>query len=167
MLAHVRSTSRPGLSLGQLEVDLNKIKMLIADLNGKVSVIPLVWFSFTFGSSLSDFVEYQNNQALQDPWLRLYKIYRFSVGLVGVLTVGMLVDCINHNLETEYQRQYEKILVSEYLSERRHYVKARKHRYRLKLKACGMFYLDKKSILSYISALVTFTILFMQLNKVL
>ncbi|KAI1292834.1 hypothetical protein HDE_06720 [Halotydeus destructor] len=167
MLAHIRSTSRPDLSSRQLEVELNKIKMLIADLNGKISIIPLTWFSYTFASSLFNFVEYQSNRLFEDRFLRLYSIYKLFINLAGVLTISAVVDDINRTLQREYRTQYEAILMSENTLERCLYVNERKNQYALKVKVCGMFDLNMKSILTYFSSLVTFTILFMQLNKVL
>ncbi|KAI1309137.1 hypothetical protein HDE_00186 [Halotydeus destructor] len=87
---------------------------------------------------------------------------------VCVLAVVVVIDNLNMKLMEEYRLAYDSILKGERLSPRAIYVRSKgAEEYQLNFTAYGVFDLNKNSILNYLSALVTFTVLFMQLNRVI
>ncbi|KAI1292858.1 hypothetical protein HDE_06756 [Halotydeus destructor] len=169
MVAHIRTLSHFNLSLDQLESNLNQIKSLLCRFEAKLSFIPLIWFAYSFAISLINVLEYE----IEAPTMRnavIWKvstIYEIVVQLSGVLAVVMVIDNINTRLHKEYQVHYGKILKQAKLSDRADYVKSREKEYQLRFTACDTFELNKTCILSYLSHIVTFTVLFLQLNKAL
>ncbi|KAI1292813.1 hypothetical protein HDE_06716 [Halotydeus destructor] len=145
---------------------LNETKSLIEKFNSKISVIMLMIFGQTFASSLAFFVDFHGISSDQMFAFELLSMYRLSYDLICVVSLGIIIDNINRNLKLEYQKQFDIIAEQVEMSERKTYMSSREKQYQVKFKAYGMFNLNKASILSFISSLVTFTILFMQLNRV-
>ncbi|KAI1292894.1 hypothetical protein HDE_06763 [Halotydeus destructor] len=168
LAAHIRSLSLTNVSLRQLETRLHEIKMLLNGFNDKFANIPLSWFTHNFTFWLSNLVAIEKSEVrMRNSGFREHIIYLMAFSLVAVLSMALTVGNINQYLQREYWQQYEAILRRAGLSARARYVESRKNDYRIELTVYGLFELDRKCILSYLSALVTFTILFMQLNKVL
>ncbi|KAI1292812.1 hypothetical protein HDE_06717 [Halotydeus destructor] len=94
-------------------------------------------------------------------------IYEMSTKLLGVICTAMLSKVINENIKTEYRARYASILSTEGMCLEPSYVTEREKHYRIKPSAGGWFDLNPKTILNYVAVLITFTVLFMQLNKVL
>ncbi|KAI1309143.1 hypothetical protein HDE_00198 [Halotydeus destructor] len=155
------------MTVDQLEKKLNKIKYFGFSFNNKMAVIPLTLFAFTFASYLSHFVEFHKMARLQTTFIRILSACEMLLKLSSVLAMATVSSYINKCLEPVYEASYGLILKTEGLSDKAHYVKERQEDYRIKLSALGFFDLNPKCILTYLSSLVTFTILFMQLNKVL
>ncbi|KAI1292860.1 hypothetical protein HDE_06754 [Halotydeus destructor] len=169
MMAHIYTLSRFNLSLDQLESNLHQIKSLVCHFDAKLSFIPLIWFAYSFAVSLTDVLEYEKeaDKTSNSTIWKVSVMYEIVVQLSGVLAVVMVIDNINTRLHKEYQVQYEKILKQAKLSDRADYVRSRKDDYQLRFTACEAFELNKTCILSYSSHIVTFTVLFLQLNKAL
>ncbi|KAI1292904.1 hypothetical protein HDE_06758 [Halotydeus destructor] len=168
MMAHIRTLSLVSKPLEQLEINLVAITSLISEFDVKLSVIPLTWFSHGFASSLSGFFEYDNlARYSQHVMFKAIIVYDVLIKVFGVLWVIMAVENYNRRLYNAYLAQYDVIVRNEGLTDRAKYLQSKEKKYRLKLTACGMFDLNMRCILSYLSSLVIFTVLFLQLNKAL
>ncbi|KAI1292815.1 hypothetical protein HDE_06718 [Halotydeus destructor] len=155
------------VSLDQLELDLNQIKSVMYSLNDKLYIIPLSWFSFTFASSLAQFVDFQTAAIYHNRTVLILTAYEMSFKLLGVIITAMMTRFINEYLSFLYLTQYMKIVSTEGMSKRADFVRSREQEYLINPSAANIFDVSRKGILQYLSALITFTILFMQLNKVL
>ncbi|KAI1292893.1 hypothetical protein HDE_06765 [Halotydeus destructor] len=165
MVSHIRSVSRTDISLHQLERSLTEIEALIRAFDHKMAAIPLSWFSITFASLLSKLIQIKKVITFaRNLVLETFAIYMVSFYLLAVLSLVIIVASVDQYVRKEYRMQYGAILRREGLSEKTEYLRSHEKDYRFTLSVFGLFELNKKVILSYISALVTFTILFMQLN---
>ncbi|KAI1292836.1 hypothetical protein HDE_06727 [Halotydeus destructor] len=167
MIANVRNASKSNLTIAQLEIALHRLKSLISNFNDKMSGIALTKFAYTFLDILAFFVDYHFSSQKSQEVFMVLEIYEIVFNLACLLILGVIIDNQNRNILSEYQIQYEMILRREGLSAKAEYVHSRKERYELMFSACGMFDLNKSCLLSYTSAMITFTILFMQLNRVM
>ncbi|KAI1292892.1 hypothetical protein HDE_06764 [Halotydeus destructor] len=167
MAAHIHSLSKSYVSLHELEDKLLAIKAQFNNFNDKMAVIPLSWFSLTFSLLLTNLVDFATDILINRDMMRYHKIYLMCFSLLAVLSVVMTIENTDRYLSQELMAEYNIFNKKESLSKRAKYVKSKEKDYKLQLSVCGLFDLNMRCILSYLSTLVTFTVLFMQLNKVL
>ncbi|KAI1292877.1 hypothetical protein HDE_06728 [Halotydeus destructor] len=167
MISSVRDTSKTTLSLSELEMALHRVTSLIKYFGDKMSVVAAIKFAYTFATSLAFFVDYYSSWMKTRSLFVAVTIYDMVFNLLCLIVLCAVIDHQNRSIMAEYRHQYKIILGREGVSLRAEYVQSRKEQYELTFSACGMFDLNKKCLLSYISSLITFTILFMQLNRVM
>ncbi|KAI1286374.1 hypothetical protein HDE_10992 [Halotydeus destructor] len=167
MLAVIKKTSQAELQLVELEIMLNDTKYNIGCFNDRLSVIAFIFFGQTFAAILAYAVDFLKLQFQTIVGFQIVSFIWLSFDLLMVFLVVHAADIIYLRLKAEYRIQLGAILKRGGYSSRAAYVISREKGYKIKFKAYGMFYLNKRCFLNFMSALVTFTILFMQLNRVL
>ncbi|KAI1292809.1 hypothetical protein HDE_06732 [Halotydeus destructor] len=70
-------------------------------------------------------------------------------------------------IQAEYLKRYDELVNRDGLSQSSDYFLSRERDYRIKFTAYGLFDLNRQVLLTYSSSLITFTILFMQLNRLM
>ncbi|KAI1309149.1 hypothetical protein HDE_00196 [Halotydeus destructor] len=161
----VSQISHAVLDVGQLEQDQNDLNIVTGELSDKLSIITMIRFACTFAESLAYFVDF-NNGTPEMIGSEAYTIYSLTFNFICLLSAVIINDNINRNVKTEFRKQYAIILQSDDLSQRAEYIYTSMSDFKLNLTAFGGLVLNKEFMFSYLSSLVTFTILFMQLNKV-
>ncbi|KAI1309133.1 hypothetical protein HDE_00188 [Halotydeus destructor] len=164
-IANVSKISQSFVPISHLAKDRNDLQLLVGNFNDRLSFIFGSRFAFTFASSLAFFVDiYSPSQAAA---LELGSMYRLGINFVYVLIAISVGDSVDKNVKAEYRKQYGALLRQQGLSPRAEEVFAMKDCYQLKFAAYGGIHINKEFILSYLPSLVTFTVLFMQLNRVI
>ncbi|KAI1309134.1 hypothetical protein HDE_00189 [Halotydeus destructor] len=167
MIAILQRIPRADVPVTQIEILMNTLKSLVGSFNDKLSIIAFTWLAQTFAFSLAFTVDVLNIDSSKILSIQVVYSYSLLFDILFIFTVCTLIGNVHPNLQAEFRRQLGAILESEGLSSRAAYVSSREYQFQLRFTAWGVFDLNKNCMLTYLSALVTFTILFMQLNKVL
>ncbi|KAI1309147.1 hypothetical protein HDE_00190 [Halotydeus destructor] len=167
MIAILQKTSRADVPIAQIEILVNTVKSLVGSFDDKLSVIAFTWLAQTFAFSLSFAVETLRVDSPKVLRIQVLFFYLLLLNILLICTVCTLIGNLNPKLKNEFRKQRDVMLRREGLATRAAYFSSREDQFSLKFTAWSVFDLDKGCILNYFSALVTFTILFMQLNKVL
>ncbi|KAI1277771.1 hypothetical protein HDE_14591 [Halotydeus destructor] len=146
---------------------INDVKTQNGDLDDRMSIIAFTYFAQTFAALLTYSVDYLKFGLNGTIGFQAVMLAGLLSCLIFILVLAFFCDIYNQRFRAEYRKQYGAVLLREGLSPRAAYISSREHSFKLRVTAYGMFDLNKKCVLSYASALVTFTILFMQLNRVL
>ncbi|KAI1309148.1 hypothetical protein HDE_00197 [Halotydeus destructor] len=167
MIANIPRAGSSDRSTDQLEISINNLKTLAGDLDSKFSILTFIWLSQAFASSLTFSVDL--SLTFRDKILGFQYVYGYGLlfSFLLIFSLCFIVGNINPRLQSEYRKHYVDILSREGLSPRIAHISSRENQYQLEFTAWSMFELSRGCILTYMSSLVTFTILFMQLNKAL
>ena len=124
---------------------------------------PLLTFGYTYLKTIL-FLIYFKSKTFQFDYQMTTSLYYLSISIVIPIVLVCFIDHANGKSRQLVEQLVSESLVDDNLSDCEQLLNEINQNYKMKFTAYGLFTLNKRLLLGFASALVSFSILFMQLS---